>query len=182
MNARRIFRVLAVSALILLSVQTFADDPEAGNGIEIAESRRLTGSWVVEVESTATPEFYALQTFHAGGTVTETSDLLAKGGEGPGHGVWYRTEEGFAATFELFIFEPDGAPAGRIRVRETISVINENRFEGFSVADLILPDGTLIENIDNGPIHGRRIVVVPILPDEKLRTATPHMRRSWGSR
>ncbi len=69
-------------------------------------------------------------------------------------------------TFELFIFEPDGAPAGRIRVRETITLTGDGTFTGFSVADLILPDGTLIEKIDGAPITGTRIDVRAVRAEE----------------
>jgi hypothetical protein len=88
------------------------------------------------------------------------------GGEGPGHGAWERTDTGYAVTFELFIFEPSGAPAGRIRVRETITLTSDDTFTGQSIADLILPDGTLIEHIDGAPITGTRISVRAIRAEE----------------
>jgi hypothetical protein len=113
--------------------------------------------------------------------VSETSDLLSQGGEGPGQGAWQRTDDGFAATFELFIFNPDGSKAGRIRVRESIQLTDEDHFTGFSVADIILPDGEVIENIDNGPITGTRVSVREVTPADHILPNVSAMRgrRAW---
>ena len=159
-------------AAILMSIQTvYAQRPVLDGGdierVIRTASPGLVGSWVFEVETTATPAFRALQTFHAIGTMSETSDLLPNLGEGPGHGAWQKDSDKYNVTFELFIFEPDHTPAGRIRVRETLELVDENHLTGFSVADLILPDGTLIENIDNGPMTGTRVRVIPVRPEEQ---------------
>ena len=180
---RRSLRFIAASILTLLSVYAFAANPDSGdlkNGSGAEHGFRLTGSWIVDVVSPNAPEFYALQTFHSGGTVSETTDLLAQGGEGPGHGVWTRDGDRYAVTFELFIFNPDATPAGRIRVRETIEVSSESEFDGVAIADLLLPDGEIIENIDTAPIHGKRIEVVPVRPEElHSQKALPQYSRSW---
>ena len=164
-------------AIILASPMIYGtpgktDPADAKERVEGILPPKLVGSWIVNVAAGATPPFTALQTFHQGGTVTETSDLLAMGGEGPGHGSWERTDNGYAVTFELFIFEPSGAPAGRIRVRETITLTGDTTFTGHSVADLILPDGTLIEKIDGAPITGTRIGVTTVRPEEIGSAAT----------
>jgi len=159
-------------AAILISIQpVYAQKPSLdGSDAERvirAASPALVGSWVFTVETTATPAFHALQTFHAIGTMSETSDLLANLGEGPGHGAWQKDGDKYHVTFELFIFEPDHAPAGRIRVRETLELAGDNELTGYAVADLILPDGTVIENIDNGPMTGTRVRVAPVRPEEQ---------------
>jgi len=168
---RNITLVSTLLAVILASPMIYGtpakSDPGDGEErVDAVLAPALIGSWVVNVAQGATPPFTALQTFHRGGTVDETSDLLALGGEGPGHGAWERTPDGFAVTFELFIFEPSGAPAGRIRVRETITLTGDRTFTGYSVADLILPDGTLIEKIDGAPITGTRIDVKAVRAEE----------------
>jgi len=159
-------------AVILISMQPLyaqtqlADVGDVERAIR-ASAPSLVGSWVLDVGATATPAFRALQTFHAIGTVNETSDLLAGLGEGPGHGAWQKDGDSYNVTFELFIFEPDHTPAGRIRVRESLRLVDENHLTGYAVADLILPDGTLIENIDNGPMTGTRVRVIPVRPEEQ---------------
>ena len=184
MRQTRALGILALASLFLFTQPTYAQgaDPDPSEVRDaLVQTSRLIGAWHIDVASAATPPFIALQTFHLGGTMSETSDLLAQGGEGPGHGSWERTEDGYAVTFELFIFNPDHSPAGRIRVRESITMIDANRFKGFSVADLILPDGTLIENIDNGPIDGTRVSVVKVRPTD-LAPPTPSVlgsRRAW---
>lgn len=131
-----------------------------------AASAPLVGTWVLDVRNALSPPFQALQTFHAVGTMTETSDLLAAGNEGPGHGAWEREGDTYHVTFELFIFNPDTTPAGIIRVRETMKLSDLNTMSGFAVADIILPDGTLIENIDGGPFTAQRVQVKPVRPEE----------------
>lgn len=176
--------IVTLIFVLTLTQSLYAGDrgPDVGEPREqIAQRNSLLGSWVVHVQSTGSPEFNALQTFQLGGTVNETSDLLSQGGEGPGQGAWQRTDDGYAATFELFIFNPDGSKAGRIRVRETITLTDENHFTGFSVADIILPDGEVIENIDNGPITGTRVSVREVTPADYVQPNAPAMRgrRAW---
>jgi len=175
---------VTLTFVLALTPSLYAQSSPADSGEPhalFAQRSTLLGSWVVSVDSTATPDFTALQTFQLGGTVSETTDLLAQGGEGPGHGAWERTANGYSVTFELFIFNPDGTTAGRIRVRESITLTDENHFTGFSVADIILPDGELIENIDNGPIEGTRVSVRAVRPEDYLPPATSAMRgrRAW---
>lgn len=147
--------ILTIGAALLQAPSVFGETPH-----------RLTGSWILEVKTAATPAFRALQTFHSNGTVTESTDLFAQLSEGPGHGVWDRDGDSYDVTFELFIFEPDHTPAGMIRVRETLTLLSNRVLEGYAVADLILPDGTVIENIDNGPVTGRRIDVMKVKAEE----------------
>ena len=171
--------IIGLAAAVLLTAipayaqGVIADVPEAD---AVSTTRgSLIGTWVLDVDVSASPDFHALQTFHMGGTVDETSDLLAALGEGPGHGVWQRSgNHEYEVTFELFIFNPDATAAGRIRVRESLHVIGENKLEGFAVADLILPDGTVIENVDNGPVTGTRVRVKGVTAEEM--SATPRVQ------
>jgi len=164
MRFKKVFAfILTIGAALLQAPALFAGDTVETQALV---APRLTGSWMLDVQTTASPAFRALQTFHSNGTVTETSNLLAQLGEGPGHGAWERDGDSYAVTFELFIFEPDHTPAGVIRVRETLTLLSNRVLEGFAVADLILPDGTVIENVDNGPVTGRRIDVMKVKAEE----------------
>ena len=166
--------ILMTQSVYAQTVPADAGDPQSQ---AFGQALRLIGSWVVNVQSVA--PFTAFHTFHIGGTMSESTDLLALGGEGPGHGAWERTSnDGFASTFELFIFNPDGSPAGRIRVRETITLTDDNHFTGVAIADLLLPDGEIIENIDTSPIVGTRVSIVKVRPDEL--SSLPSTRYSRG--
>ena len=170
-----------LSLTLLVPVYAQPAPTDAGDAREVARpgSPGLVGSWVLDVKLAVSPPFQALQTFHAFGSMNETSDLLANLGEGPGHGVWYRTGNEYIATFELFIFNPDHTPAGRIRVRETLKITGQDTLEGFSVADLILPDGTVIENIDSGPMTGARVRVEGVRPEERNGPANAAFARRF---
>lgn len=166
MKLKHFFGIAVITLGFTLVQPLYAVD--GGDRRDIARAdTSLVGAWILDVQSTATPPFHAMQTFHAVGTMNESTDLLPNLGEGPGHGAWQRDGDSYTATFELFIFNPDRTPAGIIRVRETLTLVDENNLTGFTVADLILPDGTLIENIDNGPVTGTRVRVRPIRPEEK---------------
>ena len=173
--------ILTLAVLVPLYAQEAQPDlTDRIDRVIIGVPPPLVGSWVLDVTLVNSPPFHALQTFHSNGTMSETSDLLANLGEGPGHGAWARTDEGYVSTFELFIFEPDHTPAGRIRVRENLKLVDGDHLTGFTVADLILPDGTLIENIDSGPVTGTRVRVMPVRPEElNGPKANSTYRRGW---
>jgi hypothetical protein len=121
----------------------------------------LVGTWIINVPaSPGGAEFNALQTFHAEGTMTETSDLLAKLGEGPAHGAWTGKKRDYQITFELFVFDPDGNSAGRVRVRASIRLTDEDNFTADSAVDFIEPDGNVIPDIGSGPFTGARLKVM----------------------
>lgn len=159
------------------------ENPNQGDlRLERVSGSPLIGSWVIDVQSEVAP-FNAFHTFHAGGTMSETTNLLATLSEGPAHGAWQKDGDGYATTFELFIFEADHTPAGRIRVRETITLIDNDHLTGIAVADLLLPDGTIIENIDNGPMTGTRVPLEAVRPEEigsaPIATTRMPARRAW---
>lgn len=130
-------------------------------GTELSKTA-LVGTWVINVPaSPGGAEFNALQTFHADGTMTETSDLLAKLGEGPAHGAWTGKKRDYQITFELFVFDPDRNPAGRVRVRATVRLTDEDNFTADSAVDFIEPNGNVIPDIGSGPFTGTRLKVMP---------------------
>jgi len=172
---------MLIIVALLSVVPLYAEEPQSdfGDREHAAASPSLVGTWVLDVRQAISPPFRALQTFHASGTMTETSDLLPNLGEGPGAGAWTRDNEGFNATFQLFIFEADHTPAGIIRVRMSIKLKDADHFTAFAVADLILPDGTLIENIDGGPIEATRVRVMPVRAEEYNGPSNVAFARSW---
>lgn len=123
---------------------------------------RLTGSWVMNIPATpGAAAFNALQTYSDDGTMTETSDLLAQLSEGPAHGVFSGKKSDYLVTFQLFIFDENRQPAGRIRVRCAIHLNDDDHLTAQAAVDLILPDGTEINDIDSTPFTGTRIKVLP---------------------
>ncbi len=125
-------------------------------------SEALVGSWQVNVTESAggLPPFQALQTFHTGGTLTETSSLLGKGEEGPAHGVWNGRGRDYTSTFQLFVFDPDGNAVGMVQVRSAITLESQDHFTATYAVDFIAPDGTVEAGIDSGTYEGTRLAVV----------------------
>ncbi len=136
---------------------------ESATEVELAEAQsvpkpRIIGTWNVHVPGPdPSQDFDALQTFHADGTFTETSSLLGSLVEGPAHGVWVQTKNGFVLTFELFAFDEQGAAAGRIRVRNRIFVQGANAFRADSTVDVLPPDGEPILDVGGGEYTGTRL-------------------------
>lgn len=84
------------------------------------------------------------------------SDLLPNLSESPAYGVWDLEGYRYLLTFELFVFDEAKKPAGIIRVRCSLDIVN-NELLGDAVVDFIAPDGTEILAIDRSPFTGRRI-------------------------
>jgi hypothetical protein len=148
-----------------------AELPRAENTREIERLRNLrktalVGTWHVKVAQSdgGLAPFEALHTFGSDGTFVETSSLLATLTEGPAHGVWEGEKPYFSLTFQLFVFDDKQQPAGMVRVRNTITVTDQenNRFTARYAVDFIAPDGTVEMNIDTGTYEGRRIKVLPV--------------------
>jgi hypothetical protein len=116
----------------------------------------IIGTWVVKVPG-ATPEetFYAIHTFHQGGTFSENSTLFPLLVEGPAQGNWERKGDAYKLTFILFRFAEDGAFDGYVRVRNTIHLTGD-RLDSETIVDLIEKDGSVIEAVATGPFFGLR--------------------------
>jgi hypothetical protein len=138
------------------AVEAQAVEAQAASG-----KNRIVGTWVMHVpESPGSAAFNALQTFHDGGTFTETSDLLGQLLEGPAHGVYEGKKNDYTLTFELFVFD-GGQPAGRVRVRVSIKLIDDNNLTADAAVDFIEPDGNVIADIGSTPFTGTRVKVMP---------------------
>jgi hypothetical protein len=123
----------------------------------------IVGTWFIDVPGAdGAPGFQAYHTFGGDGTFVETSSLLATLTEGPAHGVWSGKKRDYLLTFELFAFDPDHNPVGRIRVRCAIHIVNEDNLVAETKVDFIEPDGTVIPEIGSGPFTGKRVKVLPL--------------------
>jgi hypothetical protein len=104
----------------------------------------LVGTWRVTISFPGVPiEFYSLETFHDGGTMTDFYGESPR--FGPYAGVWKRIrgQRHFAATFEdFFDGDSDGSYDGRFRVRLTLHMLDADTFVGTATIDTLTLDGT----------------------------------------
>lgn len=121
----------------------------------------LVGTWIIDVPNPdGSIAFSAFQTFGADGTFVETSTLLGQLPEGPAHGNWRRSGDGYLLTFQVWSFDPEGLPAGKVRVRVFLRVTGPRSLEAETVVDVVTPDGQLIEAVATGPYSGRRMGIL----------------------
>lgn len=119
----------------------------------------LVGSWKLNIDRSQAglPPFQALHTYFADGTMTETTSILGKSTEGPGHGVWQNAGEAFDSAFELFSFDESGELAALVRVRAKIQLDGPDQIHGETAVDVFPPDGEPQLNLDCAPFVGTRI-------------------------
>lgn len=121
----------------------------------------LVGTWIIDVPNPdGSIAFSAFQTFGADGTFVETSTLLGQLPEGPAHGNWRRSGDGYLLTFQVWSFDPEGQPAGKVRVRVFLRLTGPRSLEAETVVDVVTPDGQLLEAVATGPYRGRRMAIV----------------------
>ena len=104
----------------------------------------VVGTWRVTITFPGVPiEFYSLETFHDGGTMTDFYGESPR--FGPYAGVWKRMrgQGHFAATIEdFFDGDSDGNYDGRFRVRLTLHMLDADTFVGTAAIDTLTLDGT----------------------------------------
>jgi hypothetical protein len=163
MNSKRtILIALALSLISLLALAGYTQYAQASAG-NTAGQNRLVGTWVCDVPGE--PPFRALQTFHADGTFTETSSLLAQGQEGPAHGAWKRDGQEYDLTFQLFAFDPEtNESSGMFRVRIRLQVDSATHLTAtYNIVEFIEPDGTIVELFQGPDAYTcDRLEVVPV--------------------
>ena len=126
--------IISLAVVALLVAMTAVASAERGTGNEIV------GTWVVDVAETdgGVPGFQSLLTFHEGGTLTEVSSELGLGLQGLGHGGWTRQGQDYAATFQVWLFNPDtGVAEGRIQEAVGAALGHPVGREACQVDDLI---------------------------------------------
>ena len=147
MNLKR----LSIALITLTLVAAVATSAYAAKADDDSR-RKIVGTWICNVHEGSPDPFKALQTFHADGTFTETSSNLAKGEEGPAHGVWSKDSNKYRLIFQLFAFDPASSESvGMIRVRISLRLDNADHLTATSeLAEFINPDGTITE-LGGGP-------------------------------
>lgn len=135
------------------------------NGLASSFANRIVGAWRVNVAlgpctgGPATISFTALNTFHAGGTL---SDSNARPGteRSPGHGVWEHSGRGLYETrFQFFRFLPTGALDGVQDIRQTVALDARGRsYETTIRARVLNVDGSQRAELC-GTASGQRIAV-----------------------
>lgn len=160
MNIKRIsVRLLMVALIAAIATSAYtakADDDGR---------RKIVGTWICDVPNGQPVPFQALQTFHEDGTFIETSSLLGRGEEGPGHGVWKRDGRLYRLTFQLFAFDPaTGDNVGMVRVRITLQLESADQLNAtFGFVEFIAPDGSVTElGSETNPYTCTRIKVLPV--------------------
>jgi hypothetical protein len=129
------------------------------------EARRLAlvGTWRINISQSTggLPPFKSFYTFHLGGTFFEVTDLIGKLNEGPSQGVWDWDGAKYNVTFELFVFDEKKDPAGVVRVRLALHLVNHHEIQGEATVDFIDPDGNLFTDIDGATFTGKRMQIIP---------------------
>ncbi len=132
----------AAAALMLLANPTFGNQPDD------RPRHSIIGAWNVEVtvrqngpDCTATPmvpfgpnPFPALNTFHKGGTVSETGSRSPPSARSPGHGVWKRIGgRDFQSRYTFQLFDANGFLANLMDIRTDIRLSRDGQsFSGVS--------------------------------------------------
>lgn len=96
-------------------------------------SNALVGTWLVRITpaSVGTPQFDEMMTFSPGGGIVESNNYpfftLGLATPGPGQGAWtYRGSQTFEFTFVKFLYAPNGAAAGTLKVVGSIDHSKDN--------------------------------------------------------
>lgn len=145
--------LLTASLIAATVTTTFAQD---------AAGDPIVGTWVADVAVTegGTPPFQTMITFNEGGTISEVSNELGLGLQGPAHGAWVATDDGYDATMQLWVFDPDsGASEGRAQIRMTIELDGPDHMVALTAVDIIDPNGVMEPDVDAGPFEATRMEV-----------------------
>ena len=123
-----------------------------------ATTATIIGTWQMTIAPSATsPEgLEVLMTFFADGNYLETINI---GASTTAHGVWMESDNSYCYTFQVFTFDEQGKYAGRRIIRGEISLDGPDHLTGMGSADIITPDGKVIENAFSAPIEANRMKV-----------------------
>ena len=109
-------RTVLVLSLVLLTSTATAAEP-AGTGLLAVPANRIVGLWQMRVSVAPcaggpSRNFIAYNTFHGGGTMSDTN-AAPPTTRGPGQGVWRYMGQGlYKARFQFFRYLPDGSYDG----------------------------------------------------------------------
>ena len=129
-----------------------------------AIANRIVGLWSVEVTlgpcgAPANRNFIALNTFHAGGTLSD-SNTLPGSLRSPGHGAWRYVGRGmYEGRMQFYRFLPDGSYDGLQDITQTVELQGGgDRYESAVRARVLNVDGSLRVELC-GLAMGRRVEV-----------------------
>jgi hypothetical protein len=140
----RFLSMMRVVWLIALLSSALPGRVLAGDDQDHADTQ-LVGTWSTRIVFPGSPnEFFSLEVFNAGGTMTERFS------SGPGlsvsSGVWKKIpgRGNFAATLEGFVdTNSDGLFDQRFRVRLTIQLLDHERFTATATTQSLILDGSI---------------------------------------
>ena len=146
MKTQLAFACCAAIGIAMLAGGAAATVPD--RGVMPPRAATIVGTWQVEVTvranaadcTTAPPvgfgpnPFPALNTFHLGGTLSETGSRSPPSNRSPGLGVWKRTGvRDFEARYTFQGFDPNGLLASNMDVRSEITLSADGEtFTGIS--------------------------------------------------
>ncbi len=120
-------RTVLVFSLILMSGTATAAEPAGTTGLLAVPANRIVGLWQMRVSvapCTGGPSrnFIAYNTFHGGGTMSDTN-AAPPTTRGPAQGVWRYMGQGlYKARFQFFRYLPDGSYDGVSDIRLDMSL------------------------------------------------------------
>ncbi len=159
-NKKIMFTCLVAALLTAFLIPVNAQIQDGCNNAPRGDA--LLGTWRVRITPNALP-LDELMTFSTGGGIVESNNFaffqigLAAG---PGHGTWrYAGRNRFPFTFIKFLFTPEGAAAGTLKVTSVITYSPRN--DTWSSEATVVTCDTMVNNcmpldITNG--HATRIV------------------------
>lgn len=124
----RIFISVALT-VVAIGMSVSAAHPDASPGQPALESRRIEGTWRVQITlvncetgTPVAPPFPALATFSRGGTVVTSDGGSSPSARGAGHGVWRFAGPGtYEAFTEAFMFA-NGVRIGTQQIQQEIQI------------------------------------------------------------
>lgn len=140
--------LLAMLAPLLVPSLAAANDDEK----RFNRHARLIGTWNVQVTArdcqttAALRTFPSMLTYHAGGTMLESTAGIPPTAKTPGHGVWSHIRDNtYHIKFKSLRFDASGNFAGTIVISQIVNLTNHgNEGESTGTVELYAPSGNLI--------------------------------------
>lgn len=148
---------------ILLAAMTGAAAAQtpAQNGALPVAANRIVGLWSVTVTigpcaGGPTRTFIAYNTFHAGGTLSDTN-AAPPTTRGPGQGIWqYRGRGQYKTRFQFYRYQPDGSYDGIADIRTTVQLnAHATQYTNTIYARNVNPDGSLLVELCGSAVGER---------------------------
>lgn len=142
-------RTILVFSLALMTGAATAAEPVGTTGLLAVPANRIVGLWQMRVSvapCTGGPSrnFIAYNTFHGGGTMSDTN-AAPPSTRGPGQGVWRYMGQGlYKARFQFFRYLPDGSYDGVSDIHLGVSLAaNDSQLTQDVRGHNLNPDGSL---------------------------------------